>query len=401
MDAPALPPDELKKLLDQVAFRLRVRHAVHGAVYGLWAGCGLGVLWMLVTRFLWFGFSPLWIAGGALLVGLVAGLTLGLARRCLDETGCALLVDRGLGTREQIVSALEASTGGVVDTGSALSFALVDRGRSLASELDPSQAVPIWRKRERRPLLFLPIGLAALPALFFIPPLSSTAFFHLPGMNEDVVEEAEQLQDRIEQIQEESEAELPEEIQSELEQLAEDLQQQKLTPEEAQEKLEEMQDQLEQFQEELADKSSADELQQAAEELADSKITEDLGEALQEPDLEKAAEEAEKMAQKAADATAAEQQAAADAMERAAQAMAESNPEMSQKMQEAAEAMQQMAENSQQGKESGSEMSQQQMQQLAQQLQQMEQDGLAEKLKEDEELMKMSQRLNGALESSS
>ncbi len=401
MNDPTPPPDELNKLLDRVAFRLRLRHAVHGAVFGLWAGCALGVLWMIASRFLWFGFSPLWFAGGALGTGLLVGLAIGLSRRCLDETGCALLVDRGLGTREQIVSALEASREGIVDAGSALSFALVDRGRSLAAELDPSTAVPIWRRRERRPLLFLPLGLAALPAVFFIPPINSTNFFNLPGMNEEVVEEAEQLQDRIEEIQEESEAALPEDIQAELEQLAEDLQRQKLTPEEAQEKLEEMQDQLEQFQEELADKSSADELQQAAEELADSELTEDLGEALQEPDLEKAAEEAEQMAQKAADASAAEQQAAADAMQRAAQALSESNPEMSQKMQEAAEAMQQMADNSAQGKEAGSQMSQQQMQQLAQQLQQMDQDGLAEKLKEDEELMKMSQRLNGALESSS
>ena len=398
MESTITPPSELTDLLGRVALRLRIRHALRDAVYGAWLGCAAGALLLVLSKFVWLGLPGIVLAAVVLAMCLLVGLAVGLSRKVLTETGLALLVDRGLGTREQIVSALEASQ--VVRSDAALSGTLVERACELAGRLDPAEAVPLVRKRELRPVMFLPLGLALLPGLMLLPPFTGSATPRPEGMDEQVVEEGAALEERLQEIEQETGEELPEDIREELAQLAEELQNEQLDAEEALQKLEEMQNQLEQFQEELADKSSADELQQAAEELADSKITEDLGEALQEPDLEKAAEEAEKMAQKAADATAAEQQAAADAMERAAQAMAESNPEMSQKMQEAAEAMQQMAENSQQGKESGSEMSQQQMQQLAQQLQQMEQDGLAEKLKEDEELMKMSQRLNGALESS-
>jgi DNA repair exonuclease SbcCD ATPase subunit len=327
------------------------------------------------------GIQP-WIVAVAAVVGCaLGGLAVGLSRRCLDQTGCALLVDRGLGTREQIVSALEAAqksaiAGDVAATGSALAYALIDRGRELAEELDPAAAVPLIRRR----LLWPSLGL--IPAL---------------------VEEGQDLAERIQEITEQSDVELPEELRDQLDELAEQLKNEELTPEEAREKLEEMQDQLAEFQEQLADKSTADELQQAAEALADNPITEDLAKALEQPDLEQAAKEAEKLAQKAAEASAAEQQAAAGAMQQAAQALAQTNPELAQQLQQAAEALSQAAQNQGEGQDGqdGQGLTPEQAQQLAEQLKKMQADGMAEKLADDEELMKMSQRLNGALESSS
>lgn len=392
-------PDELQRLLDRVERRLRLRHALHGAVLGAWGGCVLAALVLLASKLIWLGPHTPWIAGGVLGFCVLVGVTVGLMRRTLDDTGRALLVDRQLGTEEQIVSALEAARLDPLGDPHDLSAALIDRGRSLAESLDPSTAVPLARKRELRAAIFLPLAVAALVGLLFVPTFGSIALPIRDDQNPEVVEEGEELQDRIEEIQEQMDAELPEDVREELANLAEELQEEALTPEEARDKLEEMQDQLEQFQEELADKSQADELQQAAEELAGNEITEDLGEALQEPDLEQAAQEAEKLAEKMQQASAAEQQAAAGAMEQAAQALAESNPQLSQQMQQMAQQMKEAA--GQQGDgNNGQGMTPEQAQQLAEQLQKMQQEGMAEKLKQDEELMKMSQRLNGALESS-
>lgn len=392
-------PEELQRLLDRVERRLRLRHSLHGAVLGAWAGCVVAALVLLASKLIWLGPHAPWIAGGVLGFSVLVGLTVGLMQRTLDDTGRALLVDKQLGTEEQIVSALEAARLDPLGDPHDLSAALVDRGRILAGSLDPSTAVPLARKRELRFAYFLPLGAAALVGLLFVPTLGSIALPIRDDQNPEVVEEGEELQDRIEEIQEQMDAELPEDVREELAKLAEELQEEALTPEEARDRLEEMQDQLEQFQEELADKSEADELQQAAEELAGNEITEDLGEALQEPDLEQAAQEAEKLAEKMLQASAAEQQAAAGAMERAAQALAESNPELSQQMQQMAQQMKEAA--GQQGDgQNGQGMTPEQAQQLAEQLQKMQQEGMTEKLKQDEELMKMSQRLNGALESS-
>ena len=402
MDSLLSPPDELQRLLDRVARRLRVRHAVRGAAFGLWAGCAFGALLVLASKVVWLGIPVGFLAGAAVFLGLLAGLLVGLSRKVLTDTGLALLVDRGLGTREQIVSALEASL--VVGDGDALDLAdnLVRRGRELAEELDPAKAVPLVRKPEARPFYFLPLGLALIPALMFLPPFRGIADPTRRGMDEEVVEEGAALEQRIEEMQQEMEAALPEDIREELAELTEDLQNEQLDAEEALQKLEEMQEQLEEFQEELAEKSQADELQEAAEQLSQSELTQELGEALAEPDLEKAAEAAEKLAEKAGEASAAEQQAAAQAMQQAAEALSESNPELSQQMQEMAQQMQQMAENQQtgQGSQGMTPEQQQAMQQMAEQLQQMQESGVAEQMAQDEELMAMSQRLNGALESS-
>jgi hypothetical protein len=392
-------PEELSELLDRVERRLRLRHAVHAAVYGTWGGCVLAALVLLASKIAWLGVDPIWLAGGAVLLGTACGLIAGLFRQTLDPTGRALLVDRQLGTREQIVSALEAGRLDPLGDPHELTAALIDRGRALASSLDPATAVPLARRRELRGLYFLPLALAGLVGLVFLPTFGSIALPLNPEQDPEVVDEGESLQQRIEEIQQQADAELPDDVREQLANLAEELQNEELTPEEARDKLEEMQEQLEQFQDELADKSQADELQQAAEELSNNEITEDLGEALQEPNLEQAAAEAEKLSEKMQEASAAEQQAAAGAMERAAEALSESNPELSQQMQQMA---QEMKESGQQGNEGdpNSGMSQEQMQKLAQQLQQMQDSGMAEQLKQDEELMKMSQRLNGALESS-
>jgi hypothetical protein len=401
MDSLLSPPDELRRLLDRVARRLRVRHAIRGAAFGLWAGCALGVVLVLVSKAVWLGVPVIGLASAAVLLGMLAGLLFGLSRRVLSETGLALLVDRGLGTREQIVSALEASL--VVGDPDSVDMAdlLVQRGRELAQELEPARAVPFVRRNEARPFYFLPLALALVPALTLLPPFRGIADPTRRGMDEEVVEEGEALQERIEEMQQEMEAELPEDIREELAELTEDLQTEQLDAEEALQKLEEMQEQLEEFQEELAEKSPADELQEAAEQLSQSELTQDLADALAEPDLEKAAEAAEKLAEKAGEASAAEQQAAAQAMQQAADALAESNPELSQQMQQAAQQMQQMAENQQSGGSEGMTPEQQQaMQQMAEQLEQMQQSGLSEQMAQDEELMAMSQRLNGALESS-
>ncbi len=404
METTIPPPPELERLLGRVAMRLRLRHAIGDAVRGLWIGVVLAAILLLLSRVVWLGDQPwMWAAAAVAACGL-GGLGLGASRRCLDETGCALLVDRGLGTREQIVSALEASrasalAGDVASTGSALAYALVDRGRELAEELDPAAAVPLVRRRSQRRILALIPALGVLPALLLLPRVSPASFPHRPGQDEQVVEEGRQLAERIREIEEQSGVELPAEVRDQLDELAEQLLEEELTPEEARERLDEMRDQLAQFQEELARDSAADDLQRAAEELADNPITEDLAEALDTPDLERAAREAERLAEKAADASAAEQQAAAGAMRQAAQAVAESDPELAQKLRETADAMDGgQGEPGQQG-EGG--LTPEQARQLAEQLRQMQESGLAETLAEDEELMKMSQRLNGALESSS
>jgi len=395
------PPEELRRLLARVAWRLRLRHGMQGAIVGLWVGIALAAVVVVLSKFTFVFLSPWILAAIAVGAGALAGGIIGGAMRLLDDTGRALLVDKGLQTREQIVSALEASRTVLTDDVSDLNETLVHRGRALAAELDPATAVPLWRRRWLRHLLAQPLGGAAVIGMLFIPAFTDGTFRILPGQDPEVVEEGQQLQERIEEILEQGEQQLPEEIQEQLEKLAESLQNEELTPEEAREKIEELQDELAEFQEELAEQSEADELQQAAEELAQSEVTEDLGEALQEPDFEKAAQEAEKLAEKMQQASAAEQQAAAGAMERASQALAESNPELSKQLSQAAQQMQQMAEQQGSSGQNQDGMTQEQMQQLAEQLQQMQQEGLAEQLKQDQELMKMSQRLNGALESSS
>jgi len=374
------PPSELTDLLGRVALRLRLRHALRDLVYGSWAGCATGVLLLLLSKFLWLGVPGIVAAGAALAACQLAGLGVGLSRKVLPETGLALLVDKGLGTREQIVSALEASQ--VVRPDAALSSALVERARLLAGRLDPAEAVPLVRRREMRPLLFLPLGLALLPALMLLPPFTGSAEPRPDGVDEQVVEEGEALEDRLQEIEQEAGEELPEEIREQLAELAEELQNEQLDAEEALQRIEQMQDQLEQFQEDLADKSEAEELQQAAEQLQHSELTQELGEALEVPDFEKAAAAAEKMAQKAAEASAAEQQQAAQALSQAAQQLAESNPELAEKMQQMADQMNQMSQQGQQGQGMTPEQ-QQALQQMAQQLQQMQQDGLAEQLKQD------------------
>jgi len=394
------PPQELQKLLSRVAWRLRVRHGAQGAILGLWVGIALAAIVIITGKFTWLPLTPLLLGAICVGAGLFSGLAVGMARPLLDATGRALLVDKGLQTREQIVSALEASRTVLTGEQGDLNDTLVERGRALAGELDPATAVPLWRRGWLKHLLLQPLGIAGLASLLLIPAFTEGTFRIKPGQDEEVVEEGQELEERIEEILEQGQEQLPEEVREELEALAEALQNEELTPEEAREQIEEMQDQLAEFQEELEQESAADELQQAAEELAQSEVTEDLGEALQEPDFEKAAQEAEKLAEKMQQASAAEQQAAAGAMQRAAQAMAESNPELAEKMSQAAQQMQQAAQQ-QQGGQQGEGMSQEQAQQLAQQLQQMQQDGLAEQLKQDQELMEMSQRLNGALESSS
>jgi hypothetical protein len=393
------PPDEIQHLIDRVARRLRARHALRGALFGLWGGVGVGAALVLVSKLIWFGIPAWQLGAAAAALGMCTGFLIGYGRRVLSDTGLALLVDRGLGTREQIVSALEASTV-IGDTDAMnLSEQLVERARRLATELEPAEAVPLMRRHEMRPLYFLPLGLALVVGLMFLPPLSSLATPTSDGADPEVVEEGEALEEKIQAIAEEMDAELPEEIREQLDQLAEELQSEELTADEALAELEEMQDELEQFQEDLEQESQADELQQAAEELSQSELTQDLAEALAQPDLAQAAAEAERLAEKMNEASAAEAQAAAGAMQRAAEALAESNPELAQQMQQMAQQMQQAASEQQQGGDSSS-MTPEQAQALAEALQQMQQGGMSEQLQQDEELMAMSQRLNGALESS-
>jgi len=401
-----IPPDPnaaLRAALDATRRRLLLRRAVRGGAVGAWAGVLAGGVSAALAHH-WIGWA--WGPSAAIAVaftgvGVAVGFGVAAFWKGLDRRELALLIDRALGTDELLITALH------------LGESDPDEGKRLLAELDIDIAdlavkLPVSAPRHT-PGLALPA--VAIAAILMVPTLRPPSI--TPDAKDQVQAEGERLADRIDDFEEEDEAELPEGIEREIAKLASDMQGDILEEEEALARLEDLQERLSTFADELAESESMlEDLERAAKEL-DAKATQELADALRSGDLDAASNAAKDLSESLSEATAEERQQAGESLKNAGEELSKSNSEA---LKQAGNAMketgQQVAEGSKSAEgqagerpdgaeaaQSGNEkMSQEQIQQMSEQLAKARE--LGEQLQSDQKALDRAQKLNGAMEAS-
>ena len=399
-----------QRLIAAARRRIRRRHVLRAAVVGGWFGVGLAVVALGVSRLWWpLPAVPPWtVAVGLAAAAVIVGAIVGRMRPILSERELALLIDRALGTDEVLVTLLHLEESGKAPP--AVQQDLERRVATLPSVARGVQAGP------PRHAWLVPVA-AVLAALLLLVPQreAATAAGSQDTDLTDVEQEAERLEDALEDISEEGEDVLPEDIQEGMDELMKDLEDGKLSKEEAQERIAELQEELAEWEESLEEATTEDSeaLEEAADALregdagdqATEEAMEQLADALEEQDMEAAADAVESLQDKLEGASSEQQEKLGEALERAGEALKGAGSEdlksAGDALEQAGQQMQEQAgqqgEGDSQGEQAG-DSARETLDKLREQL--GEGSDLAERMKRDQERLKKSQEVNGALEAS-
>jgi len=398
------------RLIAAARRRIRRRNMLRTTAFAAWIGVALAVVVLGVSRLWWplASVEPWWVAVGLAAVSVVVGLIVGRLKPILSERELALLIDRALGTDEVLVTLLHLE-----EQGKAPPAVQEDLERRVSTLPSISRGVTAGPPRHA---WMVPVA-AILAALLLLVPQREGAVAEAQDTDaSQVEEEADRLEEALEEIDQEVGESLPEELQDKMDDLLKDLEDDKLTEQEAQERIEELQDELAEWEESLEEGTTKD--SQALEEAADalregeneSKVEdamEQLADALEEQDTEGAAEAVDELMEQLDGASAQEAEKAGEALERAGKALQGAG---SQDLQQAGEALEQAGQQMQEGAQqagqdgqpgqNGAQKGSQARKSLEELAKQLNDKDLKERLKQDQEKLRKSQEVNGALEGS-
>jgi hypothetical protein len=249
------------------------------------AGCICGGVALLVeSQTLWF-----WILI-ALWLGPSSGLAMAYLRpRRLREA--AVTIDRHQGLKDSIATAMQFMTS---TTPTPIHQLQIEDASQRAQSIDPVKIAPIVAPRCWLPGIALTC-LAACVALLVAGPDEAVAN---PVVNEVVASQASRIDNSLKELEEFNRRELDPEIEELLQELAqkiEELRQPQMDPKEALAKLSEMEAALQEQQEKLNQQDTQAALQQVGEALTLAEQMQAAGAAMAKGDMEKAAEELEKL----------------------------------------------------------------------------------------------------------
>jgi hypothetical protein len=179
-EVPERNSEALAHLVRRVATQVRWRRAEHDALRGVFYGALAGV-GALLLKLAIGGWAAL-VAGGFVLLGLVAGAVWGLIRK-VPTADAARLADRSYSLQDRVTTALE--WGGHPDR-SPMVDALVADAIAKVGGLEPKQIVPRRLPREAR---WLPVPVVVALALLLAPPVPLPSA-RLPNLLTTTEEEA-------------------------------------------------------------------------------------------------------------------------------------------------------------------------------------------------------------------
>ena len=312
LDPPTTGPSGRASLRGGLAFvrsRLRFQLGLDGAGAGGWVGVALSAAWLggWLLRILPLPHPAL------LLIPIAAGLAVStwLAVRGFrpTDTDLALVVDRLLGSREAVVTSLDAPTGGL--------------GRRVHHHADRAlkDSTPILKQglplRLPPSLRALPLGLLLVAMMLWIP--RAPARLAPAGPAGDPSAEAASLQERKDALERELGVELPEDLDAEFGELVEAMKRGG-DAEALSKQADELADKLERHRQALSEGGAAQALKEAANALAeaDGDAAQDLEDAAQSGDLDAAKEAMERMRERMENKPEKEREQAARELEKAA-----------------------------------------------------------------------------------
>ncbi len=300
----------LQGSLGLVRARLRSQRALDAAAIGGWAGAAVGAFWAVgwLLRLLPLPHPSLLLLPMA--VGAAIAASFAARRFQPTETELALIVDRLLGSREAVVTSLEARGRLAARVNRAAEQALEDAGPTLKAGLP---------YRLRRALMALPLAVLALFLLTLIPQIPPRATPAGPAGDPNA--EAERLDQRKDALERELGVELPEELDAEFAELVEAMKRggdQDTLAEQA----EALADKLDKHRQQLESGGAAQQLKEAADALAeaDGDAAQDLEDAAKNGDLDAAKDAIERMRERMDNKPQKERDEAARQLEKAAEA---------------------------------------------------------------------------------
>ncbi len=173
----------LQLTVQRLSQLIRQRRAAFYGLRGLALGLGLAVIPVLLRSVL--GSIALPVAGGVVLVGLLAGLGYGLLLR-VPASDVARLADRTFALHDRLATALELARS---DDRNPLAAFVIRDAVAQVGGLDLRRAVP-WRwPREAR---FIPIPVLVLAGLPYLPPLPIPEEFMPPLQTAEEKEQKEE-----------------------------------------------------------------------------------------------------------------------------------------------------------------------------------------------------------------
>ena len=416
-------PDVLARLdaaLGWLRARIGRRTAVRFASLAAWGGAVLGLVLLLAWQQRWLDLPHPALLLAPTLVFTALGFVAGSLRPTPDRRELALLLDSLLDSDEAATAAVEMHERGLLDdTDVRDSRAAGVVARLDAALVPPSTLADRLPVRPARHLRLLPLLLVATLLGLLLPRAVRAPTPRTPG---DLAEEAERLEERRKQIEEEHDVELPDELDAAFDEVVAAMKDQDEAT--ASKKADELREKLEEFAQEQQEQAGDAAAAAEAMEQVDQELAEDLQDAARDGDLSAAADAVESLRERLGQQGQGAQETAARELERAAEQAAQAGrDELSDALREEARRAREQAEKGSQGQQ-GQQGSQSQQGQQGSQTQQGQQgqgqqgqqgsDGLAEYLRqldqqgvggdalaEAQRQMEAAQELNGALGGSS
>jgi hypothetical protein len=234
-----------------------------------------------------------WILGVPLIAAILGCLIALIQYRSLHAA--ALAIDRHCQLKDRVVTALDFQR--AARHGRELSpvqLLQLDDAESHSNQIDPMKVAPI-----KAPRSFLAgIGLCLAAAIILFIPIQGHTSLATPVVNEVVNRQADKLDESLEELrvlQEEQKDPELEKLLQELQAVLREMKEPGVDPKEAMAKLSEMESALMAMQSELKDPQSASQLEKIGQALALSPAMAQAGNALAKGDMEKAAEQLEKL----------------------------------------------------------------------------------------------------------
>ncbi len=260
---------------------------------GMLLGGGLACMLGLIRLFSQGSFGWGWIAGIA-----VAGPLIGMAyasARARSLRNAAAAVDKACNLKDRVETALQFHHLTDAAKVSPLHRLQIEDAEAHADLIHPDQVVPIRRPRSWPFALALSIGAIVLALLSGPPNDRATA----SELRSDVVaKQALRMEDGLEELkamQDERQDPELEELVKDLQLMIEQLKEPGVDPKEALAKLSEMEASLQEMQKQLEDPQVSSDLQKVGDALALSQAMSMAGQALAKGEMEKAADELEKL----------------------------------------------------------------------------------------------------------
>jgi hypothetical protein len=256
-----------------------------GMIAGGATSCIMGLLRIALQGSISWTWVMAPIALGAM-VGVIYSL---ITRR--SEKQASFAIDRACSLKDRIQTALQFIQAADTDP---LRRLQIEDAEQYAASIVPEKVVPISQPR----LWPLALSLTALALVLVFLSNPSAELQASQPINAVVEKQADRIENELEelkQLQEEEKNPELEQVVKELQKLLEQMKQPGLDPKEALAKLSEMEASLQQMQQQLADPQATAELQEIGEALSLSEAMATAGEALTKGEMQKAAEQLEKI----------------------------------------------------------------------------------------------------------